>query len=174
MIHEWSANSFVKFLLINRAKFYQKISQNNSHHQVKNRCEWRSHGKPPDSIQFSSWNKELLNDKLKLFIMLCWKFCTHWWSLVPSTILRLKSCVLLLQLPFFTKTKEKTLWQAWEKSNLRTRVGQFLKKNTNDLNFLLFIAQKAEDRSLTRCDELEKNLRKAQKKSGSIVGDLAT
>lgn len=73
-----------------------------------------------DSTQFLSWNKGPLNVELKLFIVLCWKFCTHWWSLVPSTILRLESACYL--------SSRKQLWQAWEKGNMRTRIGQVFRK----------------------------------------------
>lgn len=72
------------------------------------------------------------------------------------------------------KRKRKHFDRPEKKAICERELDNFLKKNTNDLNFLLFIAQRAEDRSFTHCDELEKNLRKAQKKSGSIVGDLAT
>lgn len=51
-------------------------------------------------------------------------------------------------------------------ATLRTRIGQLFKKHTNGFNVLLFIAQRSKNISPMK--------ERTQKKSGSIVGNLAT
>lgn len=121
MTPKWSANKvspFVKISLDNKKRqiLYQKISQKNpwfSHHQVRKwlrrNAPWETTWYSPSArktssmIRRSSWART--KHQTETFYHALLEICTHRWS-----------------------TKRETLWQAWEKGNMRTKIGQFLKK----------------------------------------------
>lgn len=94
-------------------------------HQVKKSLPWEITWKIV-SIRLSSWVGTKNNWSFLSFLC-CASTGDRWFSQSYVSD-RLKICCCLL--PFFCQKKaRKTLWQAWEKGNMRSsRIGQFLKK----------------------------------------------
>lgn len=168
MIHEWSAKSLLFDKLLTFIKRFRRKSWFSHRDQVRSiEGALKAMGNHLIAdilltlcflrLRFTSRAgtiTKLLIAKQKIVIILCCKFLN---PLVPFEILRLRS--LLFLLPFLKKSRieRKTLWQAWEKRNMRFRIGQFsIRKQTSWVFYCLI---KIETSSLS-LEKPKKNFKK--------------
>lgn len=137
MTPKWSANKvslFIKISLDNKERqmLYRKISQKNprfSHHQVR---KWLRRNAPWETTWYFSSARETSSmirrsswagtkHRTESFYHALLEICTHRWSLVPSTILRLGSAT-------FLRLKEKHFDRPEKKAICERKLDNFLKK----------------------------------------------
>lgn len=137
-----------------KSSFYQKISQKSrwfSHHQVRNHCSDETMGnhlilslastqkRLENSMQFLSWNKTPLNDKLRLFFikaLLSFAPTGDRWFHPQSFVSDLLTGLFLL-LPFLEAIdRENTLTSLRKKQSASRELDNFL-RNTQMISMLL-------------------------------------
>lgn len=133
MVHEWSANKIFSFLqkFIDELTklFIKRFRRRNFrcllHRQVKNQC----HGKSPDSRSIEEKSSrfdsvlELEQRTIDTFYrsllaLNCAPTGDRWFHNLTS---RIGSNVLVVVAFLLQKKTRKTLWQAWEKGNMRIK-----------------------------------------------------